>query len=165
MTFKNPNRLAQLLLVDPQESRILLAYHKTGDFEGAYTGLLDTVKEQEDPRDAVRRIALALAGIRVESVDLRAVLEFSSPAYETVDEYEFHSDAYEGTPRECDQVRPEWFALDRIPYERMPADDAIWYPTFLAGGLQVGTFHFASDQQTLEHHTLTQVDSLPTPTR
>ena len=160
MSAKNARPLAQLLLVDPEQSRILLAYHKNGEFEGVYTALLDNVNEQEEPHDAAVRIALELAGIHAQDLTLRAVLKFSSPAYETVDEYEYHSCNYHGTPREGERVRPEWFAFDQIPYDQMPADDAIWYPPFLEGRLQLGSFHFAADQQTLEHHSLEVVDSL-----
>lgn len=38
---------------------------------------------------------------------------------------------------------PCWERLDRIPYQRMPVDDAVWYPPVLAGSRRVnGRFCF-----------------------
>jgi len=31
------------------------------------------------------------------------------------------------------QMRPQWFAEDKIPFDNMWADDRIWLPTFLQG--------------------------------
>jgi hypothetical protein len=67
VTCSPRTRLAQLILVDPQAARVLLACHKTGEMEGVYTGLLDTVEGGEKPQEAVVRIARDLAGIRIRS--------------------------------------------------------------------------------------------------
>ena len=59
---------------------------------------------------------------------------------------------YRGEPRETDEMRPD-FAFDRIPFDKMWADDAHWYPLFLSRQRFEGTFHF-KDTHTLVSHEL-----------
>jgi len=52
------------------------------------------------------------------------------------------------------------FAIDEIPYGKMPADDALWYPAFLARKPMKGYFKFAEDGVTLLSHAIEEVDAL-----
>jgi 8-oxo-dGTP diphosphatase len=52
----------------------------------------------------------------------------------------------EGEPRETDEAAPLWVPQDRIPYDRMWADDRIWMPEFLAGRRFSGRFLFDGDR-------------------
>jgi len=153
-------RLAQTVVVDPIESRILLAYHKSGMFAGNYTGLLDEVQTGEQPEDAAHRIASEQSSIVVGPIVLRAILTFTSPDGASADEYEFYSEDFTGVPTETSDRRAEWFSLDAIPYENMPADDAIWYPPFLDGKLQRGTFNFDTGMVKLLDYQLSEVETL-----
>lgn len=38
-----------------------------------------------------------------------------------------------GEPAESEEMRPEWFATDKLPYEQMWADDPYWLPQVLDG--------------------------------
>ena len=153
-------RLAQMLVVDVAAGRILLAFHKQGDMQGCYTGFLDELLEGETPESGAVRITTEQCGLIVELAELRAVFRFTGEDYPGADEYEYYTSSYRGTPREGVQVRPQWFELDQIPYELMPADDALWYPPFLAGKLQRGSFHFGPGMKELLRHQFSEVDEL-----
>ena len=153
-------RLAQMLIVDTATDRILLAFRKTGDMQGYYTGLLDELLEHETPESGVARITTGQSGLAVEQVELRAVFLFTGDDYPGANEYEYYATSHSGRLRESARVRPEWFDLDRIPYERMPADDALWYPGFLAGKLQRGSFHFGPGMRELKRYDLFEVADL-----
>jgi hypothetical protein len=43
---------------------------------------------------------------------------------------------------ETEEMRPEWFGVDAIPYETMWSDDKYWLPLFLQGKKFTGTFLF-----------------------
>lgn len=158
--MRNTLQLAQMLIIDRVAQRILLAYHKAGNFAGYYTGFLDKVHENEQPEAAARRITLEQSGVTAGPSELRAILTFTAPGCETADEHEFYTEQFSGTPQETETRRAEWFDLNAIPYNNMPADDAIWYPPFLDGRLQRGTFHFDEEMVDLLEYELTEVEKL-----
>ena len=46
---------------------------------------------------------------------------------------------------------PEWFAFDQIPFQKMWADDALWYPLFLSGKTFEGEFYFENTHDLKRH--------------
>ena len=54
----------------------------------------------------------------------------------------------------------QFVAVSEIPYDKMPADDEIWYPPFLEGKNLRGQFNFSPDMQELLSHDLKEVDNL-----
>jgi 8-oxo-dGTP diphosphatase len=75
----------------------------------------------------------------------------------------FHACEHAGAPVETDEMAPQWFAFDSIPYHSMWADDPLWYPLVLRGGARFrGTFHF-KDTHTLVWHELAEVAQLEEP--
>jgi ADP-ribose pyrophosphatase YjhB (NUDIX family) len=162
MTDANERRLAQMIVVDRQRGRVLLGLHKSGRWEGFYTGLLGEVHAGEGPAAAAVRIAREQAGIVISHCEHLATFRFSSDAWEPANEFEFLAESHTGEPRESAALRPEWFAIDEIPYRKMPADDALWYPAFLARKPMKGYFNFAEDGVTLLSHAIEEVDAIET---
>jgi 8-oxo-dGTP diphosphatase len=150
--------LAQLIVVCRASGRALLGRHKSGRWQGFYTGFLDEVRPGEDPAEAAARIAREQAGIAAGPIKHRATFVFVSEAWGRARELEFIAESHSGEPAESETVVPEWFAFDAIPYDRMPAYDAIWYPSLLAGKKMRGHFDFAPDGQTLLAHRIEDVE-------
>jgi len=159
MALKTGRTLAQMIVVDRAAQRILLGLHTSGIWQGNYTGFLDEVGPEEDPAAAAVRITREQAGIIVPPGDHRATFEFNSEAWGSAQEFEFLVESHSGQPQESATVRPEWFALDAIPYARMPADDALWYPPLLAGKRMRGHFDFAPDGKTLLRHQVEEIET------
>ena len=63
---------------------------------------------------------------------------------------------YEGELHESEEVRPEWFPVEKIPYSSMWPDDFYWLPLFLKGKKFHGHFHFR-DKNTIESYALTEL--------
>ena len=153
-------RIVQPLIVDPATGRILLGYHTGGMFAGNYTGLIGYANDGEEPEDAARRVAVELSGLAVGELELRAIFTFTDSETGDDEEYEFFCERFSGEVRESESMRPEWFAISEIPYDKMPADDEIWYPPFLEGKNLRGQFNFSPDMQELLSHDLQEVDNL-----
>jgi 8-oxo-dGTP diphosphatase len=66
----------------------------------------------------------------------------------------FVADACIGEPTETDEAKPLWCPLDRIPFDRMWADDSLWLPMLLAGKHFAGKFVFDGDAM-LDHAIVT----------
>ena len=56
---------------------------------------------------------------------------------------------WQGEAREAEEMRPEWFALDSIPYSQMWDDAAHWLPRVLAGNIVDATFWYGDDNATV----------------
>ena len=44
-----------------------------------------------------------------------------------------------GEPRESEEMRPQWYRIDKLPFENMWIDDPHWLPIVLAGTEDRGT--------------------------
>jgi hypothetical protein len=52
---------------------------------------------------------------------------------------------------ETDEMRPQWFPEDSVPFADMWADDPLWFPYFLTGRNFNGRFEFADDSTIVSH--------------
>ena len=69
-------------------------------------------------------------------------------------------DEWEGEPSESEEMAPEWFKIEDIPYGNMWQDDEFWLPQVLAGNKVYGEFTFDKDDKLLTH-SVEIVDQLP----
>ena len=58
----------------------------------------------------------------------------------------FRSEGFEGVPTETREAKPEWFAFDEVPYDRMWADDQYWLPEMLKGRRFRAWFRFDNEE-------------------
>lgn len=66
----------------------------------------------------------------------------------------YHTNKFTGEPSESEEMRPQWYDVDAIPFDQMWADDHIWLPHVLSGKTVHGHFHFAQDEDTMLEHEL-----------
>lgn len=147
-----PATLVLLLRGDPP-SEILLGYKKINFGQGKIAGIGGKIEPGETPAEAARRELAEETGIRVSlpALELMAVLEFRFPHKAEWEHlvHVFTARAWEGTPAESNEIRPQWFPLDAIPYPRMWDDARYWLPRLLAGEKFRARFVFAPDNATV----------------
>lgn len=56
--------------------------------------------------------------------------------------------------QETEELFPQWFDIDKIPYEKMRADDIYRMPRMLAGEYIEYVFHFTEDGQIKSHELI-----------
>lgn len=61
-------------------------------------------------------------------------------------------------PQETEEMRPQWFTPDALPFDHMWADDHVWLPRFLAGERISDYFFFRGHDVILEHRPLTAAE-------
>jgi 8-oxo-dGTP diphosphatase len=144
-----PADRATLLFV-VEEDRVLLIRKKRGLGAGKINAPGGRIEPGEAPADAAVRECQE--EVRVTPTGVREVGELS---FQFADGYALHARVFrasgcEGTPTETDEAIPMWTPLDRIPFDQMWADDALWIPRMLAGERFRARFVF--DGETMLDH-------------
>ncbi len=139
------DRATLLFVIERERGRVLLIEKKRGLGAGKVNAPGGRIERGEE--------ALACA-IREVEEELRVtptgVRETGELSFQFADGYALHArvfvaDACIGEPTETDEAKPLWTPLDRIPFERMWADDALWIPLMLEGKRFTGRFVFDGD--------------------
>lgn len=139
-----PRERATLLFVR-RGGQLLLIHKKRGLGAGKINGPGGRIDPGETPEAcAVREVQEELR------VTPTGVLPAGELFFQFADGYSLHGYVFtatdcEGEPQETDEAIPQWTPEDRIPYERMWADDRIWIPHLLAGRRFTGQFLFDGD--------------------
>jgi 8-oxo-dGTP pyrophosphatase MutT (NUDIX family) len=132
-----------------REDEVLLAMKKRGFGVGKYNGAGGKVKEGETLVGSVIREVREELGVEVAENDLthRATLAFS---FEGKDDWSqvcevFVSSAWQGEPSESEEMKPAWFPVQSLPFDKMWIDDPIWLPQVLRGETIKASFYFNGD--------------------
>lgn len=127
-----PREEATVLFVI-RSGRILLIDKKRGLGAGKVNGAGGRLLDGETPIDAAIRECREELGITPLDVAKQGELLFQMTDGTAIRIHVFVARDCDGAPRETDEARPFWVAVDRIPYDRMWTDDRHWMPLLLAG--------------------------------
>jgi 8-oxo-dGTP diphosphatase / 2-hydroxy-dATP diphosphatase len=118
---------------------------KRGFGEGRWNGTGGKVREGEAIEAAAIREAQEELGLDIQGLAKVAELSFTFPHQPDFDQvvHVYLSDSWSGEPTESDEMRPQWFQADSIPYAEMWSDDVLWLPHVLEGAKLRGAFTFA----------------------
>ncbi|MDD4903282.1 MAG: 8-oxo-dGTP diphosphatase [Candidatus Bipolaricaulis sp.] len=152
-------------LIAESPRRVLLGLKKRGFGEGKYNGFGGKLADGEDVRAAAVREVREECGLEVSPADLVPAgrLTFFFPFRPEFDHdvHIFRVHAWRGEPRESEEMRPKWFPVGEIPYDRMWQDDGHWLPAVLEGEVVEGEFTFAADNETIARFSLRPLRSEP----
>ncbi|MGD2072863.1 MAG: 8-oxo-dGTP diphosphatase [Candidatus Thorarchaeota archaeon] len=135
-----------------QPPRILLGMKKQRFGRGKYNGFGGEVEDGETLEESVVRETLEEAGITITDPELmgKILFQFKSDEQDHLVHF-FRAMQYQGTIKESDEMKPEWFDINDIPYDEMWADDKYWLPLLLSNRKFEGNFQFNGDCQILDY--------------
>ena len=137
---------------------VLLGRKKTGFGTGKIVALGGHVEPGESAAEAAAREVKEESGICVTPGTLTAAasLTFLFPAHPSWDMGVeiFTAADWVGEAAESDEIRPEWFPVAALPYDRMWDDAPRWLPRVLAGERLRATFTYAADNETVATQTI-----------
>ena len=149
-------KILTLGLIYDQE-KILLGYKKIGFGQGRWNGFGGKVEAHETTQEAAIREIQEEAGITPLDIKHRGILMFEFEGEEEVLEVHiFSAHDFKGELVESNEMKPEWFKLDQIPFNKMWPDDQYWLPFLLAGKNFSGTFLF-KDQKEIINHEISEI--------
>jgi 8-oxo-dGTP diphosphatase len=141
------------------EPEVLLGYKKTGLGTGKIVALGGHVEGRETAAQAAAREVKEESGVAVAADSLREAAHVTflfptRPAWDMTVEV-FISDSWSGEPAETDEIRPEWFPVAALPFDRMWDDGRQWVARVLAGERLQATFSYAPDCATVAKSAVT----------
>jgi 8-oxo-dGTP diphosphatase len=138
-------------------ARVLLMHKKRGLGAGKINAPGGRLEPGETPHaGAVREVQEELC------VTPKVLTKHGELSFQFVDGYSifvhvFRASAFSGVPTETAEARPRWTPIDRIPYDAMWQDDALWVPKLLSQAYFSGRFLF--DQESMLDYELLDVAS------
>ena len=157
---KSPQNLQECTLCFLiKENQILLAMKKRGFGVGKWNGVGGKVKDGENLEKTVQRETWEEIDVKPVEFKKVAVLDFLFPELPKDINWNqrvnvFLVTKWEGEPTESEEMKPQWFKMDKIPFKSMWNDDLLWLPRVLQGEILKGRFTFAQDQETIKNYAI-----------
>ena len=148
------------LCVIRKGNRVLLGQKKRGFGVGLWNGYGGKVEEGETIEESLLRETEEEAGIVIKEFEKIGLMNFHlNNEPNSLEVHIFNVFKFEGEPVETEEMKPQWFSIEDIPYSAMWADDIYWYPLFLEGKKFKGEFFF-DEEKKVKDYNLEEVESL-----
>ncbi|MFA5310264.1 MAG: NUDIX domain-containing protein [Candidatus Paceibacterota bacterium] len=135
-----------------KDREILLGMKKRGFGEGRWNGFGGKLEKGETIIEAAKREMLEESGLLIEEIEEMGYIDFHfMDTGKLMEVHMFDVIRYTGEPVETEEMRPQWFKLDEIPFENMWADDPYWFPLFLKKKKFKGRIIFKDNDIILSH--------------
>ncbi|PIR68336.1 DNA mismatch repair protein MutT [Candidatus Nomurabacteria bacterium CG10_big_fil_rev_8_21_14_0_10_35_16] len=145
------SRTVTTLCIIHQHPKILLGMKKRGFGAGRWNGFGGKITEGESIEESLVREIKEEAGIELSNFEKVGLLEFEfAKNGEIVEVHLFKTSNFNGEPEESEEMKPQWFHIDEIPFSEMWPDDLHWMPLFLRGEKFKGRFLFGEGDVILE---------------
>ncbi len=125
-------------------NEVLLGMKKRGFGAGRWNGFGGKVKEGEETiEQGMFREMFEESSVESLNMQKVGILDFSfQNDAKILEVHIFKITEFDGSPTESEEMKPQWFSLDQIPFEQMWSDDIYWFPFLLSGKLFKGEFLF-----------------------
>ncbi|MCR4311349.1 MAG: 8-oxo-dGTP diphosphatase [Candidatus Taylorbacteria bacterium] len=136
-----------------RKGEVLLAMKKRGFGVGKFNGVGGKVESGESVVQATIREAEEEIGVRIKQADAKqkAHLTFffeGKPEWNQ-ECHVFVVSKWASDPVETDEMRPEWFQVQNLPFDGMWIDDPLWLPRVLRGESLKASFVFDQEGKKL----------------
>lgn len=138
-------RIETTLALLKRKDEILLALKKRGFGEGKYNGVGGKIEKDETPEEAMIRETkeeILVTPTKYEKVGIIEFDEFYKGKEEHVLFHLYMAYDWLGEPTESEEMKPYWFNINNIPYDKMFPDDKHWLPLIIEGKKIKAYFQF-----------------------
>jgi 8-oxo-dGTP pyrophosphatase MutT (NUDIX family) len=141
--------------------QVLLGMKKRGFGVGKWNGFGGKLKEGEDVRVSIVREIKEEIGVDIFVEDLQEMggLTFNFQNNPDWDNFchIFIATKWFGDIVESEEMRPEWYSKNALPFESMWIDDSHWVPLVIAGKKIAGKFLFDDNGEEILNFAVSEV--------
>lgn len=132
-------------------SEVLLGMKKRGFGEGRWNGFGGKVHADESIEEGASRELHEEAGVHPVDLQKLGILDFTFVGnHDNLQVHVFKCTQIQGEIGESEEMRPQWFSTDSVPFEQMWKDDIFWFHLFLQNKKFRGRFHFDENDLILD---------------
>ena len=127
-----------------RENEVLLGMKKRGFGEGKWNGFGGKVEKNETILEGAKRELKEEANIICNDLKNIATIyfEFEIGFEKLMEVHVFTGELFEGEIIESEEMKPQWYSIKDIPYEKMWKDDSIWFDSMLKDEKFIAHFRF-----------------------
>jgi len=131
-----------------KDNQILLAMKKRAFGQGKWNGVGGKPNPNENIKDTAIRETEEEIKVTPKNIELMAVLDFHFKYKPEWDQQvlAYITTEWEGDPTETEEMKPQWFDLDKIPYNSMWTSDTLWLPLILKNKKVKGKVIFGENE-------------------
>ncbi len=145
-----------------KDDKISLGMKKVGFGKGKLNGYGGRVEHGEEVKAAALRELTEETGITSSEEHLESVGDIKFH-FKNKPEWDQHMHIFlvrtwQNEPQESDEMIPNWYEANNVPYDDMWIDDRYWLPSVLAGRKVSGECYFNEDGSKIEDFDLEQIN-------
>lgn len=133
------------LCIIHKHPRIILGLKKKGFGVGKWNGFGGKVEDNESVEEATLRELKEELGVKALDLTKIGMAKLHYAGKEPMDMHIFKVTDFVGEPIESDEMIPQWFHIDEIPFSKMWESDVFWFPYFIKNKPFQAQFYFDSD--------------------
>lgn len=132
------------------EKQLLLGLKKKGFGTGYWNGFGGKPENGETLLLCATREVGEEVGLTVSNLEKVGTFDFYFPHNDTTHEvHVYYTSTFSGEEIETEEMKPEWFSFEALPYEKMWESDKLWLPLLLSKKKFEGTFSFDENNKVL----------------
>ena len=144
-----------------KDGQILLGMKKRGFGAGKWNGFGGKPHDGESIQDAMVRETKEEINIDLQKIEKIGIILFEFQGKPDIIEVHFFScTEFLGEPTESEEMKPQWFLFDEIPFDSMWVDDRHWIPLFLEGKKFKGRFLFDPEGNEILEKCLENIEEI-----
>ncbi len=135
-----------------KDQKLLLGLKKRGFGMGKWNGFSGKPELGETIMEAAAREVYEECNLAVKNLEEVGLINFSwLNKQQDLEVHVFKCTEFSGKIEESEEMKPAWFSLDKIPYDKMWDDDNYWLPIFLANKKFEADFVFDDNDKVIKH--------------
>ena len=124
-----------------KDGKVLMGERKGSHGSGEYSFPGGHLEFGESFEECVKRETFEETGLTARSLSQAGTIVFKFKDGTGIHEvHVFRCSDFEGEEKESEEMKPQWFAVDQIPYEDMWPADSYWLPYLIEGKNFKATF-------------------------
>jgi len=151
--LRNATLIFLIKRTDGEIKEVCLAMKKRGFGLNRWNGVGGKVDDQKETiEEAARREAKEEIFVDVQDLSKVAELSFYFPHNSAWDQmvHVYFAENWKGEPKESDEMKPDWFSVNELPFQDMWPDDIFWLPEVVKGNLLKAMFKFGEKDVVLD---------------